>query len=182
MRNFLILIAVFMSLTQLTAAEEWNQIKPLQTTRAEVLNLLGYPVTPDTHVWGEFYRSGRQNIYISWTHADCYSQDLIYGSPPADLNVLVFKITVKPETRFTFDDIEKWDLSEKNLTPSMFQGPWQTECLGSDKKVCTRKNDEKGFGYTTTTGGKVSELYYYPPDQESMALKDKLPACSAEGK
>lgn len=185
MRNLLIIIAVILSLTQLTFAVEWNDIKPLQTTRPEVIKLLGDPLPRnrnDFHT-GERFDFDGQSVYIRWAVIDSCDRNVIDFQPAPDLNVVAYQITVVPREPLPLADIEKLNPPRKPLpgTDIIPMGP--VNCLGSGGKwSCSIINNEAGFGYTTSTENKVIWLYYFPSEKEVLAWKEKVPLCSDEKK
>ena len=185
MKNLLITIAVFLSLTQLAFAKEWNGIKPLQTSRAEVIKLLGNPLPRDQKIFhvGERFESEGQSIYIRWTSSDCREEMIFDDAPPIGLNVLAHQITVAPRSPLALLNIEKLDLPQKSSTLPGFSAWGSTNCLGSGGKwSCIRLNIEAGFGYTTATDKTVVWLYYFPSEREELEWKEKVPLCSIEKK
>ena len=179
MRNFLIMLAFVLSLTQMAFAKEWNGIKPLQTTRAEVIKLLGEPKPPDHEVLGEHFAVNGENVYIIWIRADCRGEEeMIAGTPPTDLNVVVNQITVDPKSFLTKEDVKKIDPPKESLMLPGFFISGAHNCLGSGGKwTCSVSNGESGFGYGTNTEGQVDRLYYNASEKEQKAWNEKLLPC-----
>lgn len=182
MQKFLITIAVILLSTVLTVAKEWNGIAPLISTRAEVIKLLGEPKPPNHEVLGEHFAVDGENVYIIWIRADCWGEgNIIAGTPPTDLNVVVNQITVDPKSFLTKEDVEKIDPLKESPTLPGVKVSGRHNCLGSGGKwACSVMNDESGFGYGTNTEGQVDRLYYFASDEKRAAWREKTTPCKSE--
>jgi hypothetical protein len=181
MRNFLLLLAICLSGAQLTFAKEWNGIKPLQTTRAEVIKLLGKPLprdNKDLHT-GEHFQFDQHSVYITWKRADCADQKLIDDSPSPNLPVKVYQITVVPPAPLALADVKKLNIPQQSPTSSGFTRAGPMHCSGSGGNwSCSMLYMETGFGYTTETSGGVIWLYYFPSEKEEQLWNEKILLCS----
>lgn len=200
-----ILLIGFLCLINLTIpgfAREWRSIFPLQTTRGELLKLLGEP-QKDQLKEGEYFKVSDGIVKIRWQRPDCYGQ--VTKEPAAGAASLVYQITFIPDEPLAESSIESEkktrpeDYSEKLPKPEDYSDlskkkraevklvykEWisqDVDCLiGADGSSCSIMGRYSGFGYSTSNKG-VTALYYYPTEKESTAWKQGRPACSSDSK
>jgi hypothetical protein len=184
MQKLLILTIVILLLTLATFAKEWNGIIPLISTRAQVIKLLGEPKPPNHEVLGEHFAIDGENVYINWTRADCRDEEnIIAGTPPPALNVVVHQITVDLKSMLTLEDVKKIDPPKEISNLPGFTNRGSQTCVGSGGKwLCSETNLESGFGYNTNTENEVDRLYYFPSDKEVATWREKTKPCQGEKK
>ena len=191
---FLIGFFCLINLTAPCLAREWRNIFPLQTTRGELLKLLGEPQKVRAEE-GEYFKIRDGIVKIRWTRPDCYGQDAVTNEPAAEAASLVYQLTFIPEEPLTLSSIE----SEKSIRPEEYPETsgnvkpgvksvykkWisqDVDCLiGADNTFCSIMGRYNGFGYSSSNKG-VTALYYYPTEKESTAWKQGRPACSSDSK
>jgi hypothetical protein len=164
-------------------AKEWHNIYPLQTTRAEVLNLIGS--TPQSQPEkSEFFEVENNIVTIKWTKPDCYCEDSIIEGEKADLDALVYQITVEPKISLPLKSLEPTivDNSKKQrIELKKAYKNWSdqdVDCLiGQDNSICSITNFRTGFGYSLLNF-EVTALYYLPTEKQSKDWKEKHKLCS----
>jgi hypothetical protein len=185
-QRFLIITAVVLSTTILTLAKEWRGITPLVSTRADVLKILGEPKPPNDQFLGERFTVDGEIVYIAWTRADCRDEEnMIAGTPPPALNVVVQQITVDRKSKLTLEDVRKMDppkkvLTSEGLIPKGFSAIVYHHCYGWGG-ACTVMNPS-GFGYSTNTERQVTRLYYLTSSEEFASWSEKTTPCQSEKK
>jgi len=157
-------------------AESWRGITPLQTTRAEVLQILGAPQQNNADQ-SEYFELDEQTIIIRWARADCAGQDRIIAKPESVApESLVYQITVKPKKPLELIEVGEPDKrpdESKDATSRRWLAN-DVECFGDN---CTVTNSRKGFGYSTGKDGVVA-VYYFPADAENKRRNAQYKPCS----
>lgn len=168
-------------------AKDWNNIFPLKTTRAEVIQMLG---SPNQSNEGEYFEIDNQRVIFRWTRPDCYGENSIIEKQPVSLDALVFQITVEPKD--PKDERYINIRNELNSKPSdssdskdikTVYKKWisnDVNCLiDANGSSCSITNDEKGFGYSTSND-EITRIYYFPTEKELKTREETHQPCKAK--
>ena len=165
-------------------AKDWNNIFPLKTTRAEVIQMLGYPNQSNE---SEYFEIDNQIVTFRWTRPDCSGENSIIEKPPVSFDALVFQITVEPKD----PKDERYITIRNELSPSSSDSKdiktvykkWisnNVDCLmGANGSSCSITNDEKGLGYSTSND-EITCIYYFPTEKELKTRKETYQPCKAK--
>ena len=167
-----------------TFAKSWQNILPLQTTRAEVLNLFGSPKT-SLNDKIEYFVVDNQTITFTWTRADCSVEDATVDVKSVKSDSLVYQVTVEPDA--PLQSINSYTFDEPKIPapiPGFYLSSYQTNCLSnrSGQFSCSSVSSAYGFGYSNSNRG-FTALYFFPTNEENKIWKEKHKSCSqVEGK
>ncbi len=162
-----------------TLAKSWKNIFPLQTSRAEVLNLLGSPKI-SLKDKSEYFIVGDQKVTFRWTRADCSGEDAITDEKLVKPNSLVYQITVVPDVALRSIDFYNSDEPKGATTVSGFLlSSYMTNCISnsSGQFSCSSVNSVYGFGYSNSNRG-FTALYFVPTEEENKIWNGKHKPCS----
>ena len=181
-RTFFTVFLWFILLTAACFAKDWHNIYPLQTTRAEVVKLLGEPQKSQTSR-DEYFRVDDNIVIIRWVRADCDGDNLFIRDKPPDPSALVFQISVSLKVPLEklppeFDKTKKDYGANKSDAKSAYREllSQDVDCFGD---WCTIMNRQKGIGYVSSKTG-IDVLHYFPNKEEFNAWKEKHKTCSSE--
>jgi hypothetical protein len=166
------------------SAKSWQNVIPLQTTRAEILNLLGNPKI-NLKDKSEYFVLDNQTITFRWMRANCSAEAAIIDEKLIKPNSLVYQITVVPDT--PLQSISSYTFDEPKIAssvPGFYWIPYITNCISnqSGEFSCSSVSGEYGFGYSKSNRG-FTALYFVPTWKEEKIWKDKhLPCLSVENK
>lgn len=158
------------------AARRWRNVIPLQTTRAEIFQLLGRPKhdKPDK---GEYFDLDTETVTFRWVHPACPTQNAVEDERSLRPDDLVFQVTTKP----------KYPILSKNLPfdepaskPRHFSFDYDVDCLVNTEgngSACSISNGREGFGYSTAKEF-VTAVYYFATDAEAEAWNREHQSCA----
>lgn len=164
-----------------TFAKSWQNVFPLKTTRAEILNLFGNPKTD--LVTGEYFFVDDQIVTFLWTRADCSGDGAIVNEKLVEPNSFVYQITVEPHTPLQYIDSYTFDLPKvASSVPGFYSTTYQTNCISnsSGQFSCSSVSLYYGFGYSNSNRG-FNSLYFFPTSEEIKTWKEKQKPCPSVG-
>jgi hypothetical protein len=153
----------------------------LQTTRAEILQLLGDP-KHDKSGDGEYFDLDTETATFRWVHPTCPTQNSVEDERSIRPDDLVLQITVKPKYPTRSEDL---GLVSDKAPPKQFSY-WldeDIECSGTTEASlthCTITNGREGFGYSTAEG-LITSIYYFALDAEAESWNQGHPSCATAG-
>ena len=171
-RRLAFALAVLATLAAPCAGKEWRTFVPLQTTRADVIGILGAP-TPGDSPGAEQFNLSTETVVIRWIRPGCKTPFDGVNRASLGLGDVVYQVSVTPKTPFP--------TTQLGLTGPKSMADWlccDVNCTGTTEcgYACTEMNSISGFGYSTSTEGLVTATYYFPT-KDQVATWDA--ACDA---
>lgn len=161
-------------------AKEWNNITPLKTTRADVIQILGNPILDDSDN-GEHFNFNNYVIRFRWTRANCFAEPSKDQDKPKSMDDLVLQITVEPKypqyEKIVEEELES-EQGRKREIKDVYK-KWLSSDLHCFGNSCTISNFTTGFGYTSSKDG-FTALYYVATEADWRKLKEGLEPCSVD--
>ena len=149
--------------------KEWRGIIPLQSTRADVIKLLGNP----KQQWNnpEFFEVDIGTVKFDWIDPDCVRKYPVEPLESIKANDLVLNISITLKKPMTSKELGFPDQQTVCLSclGSSTNGPWSN---------CIIWDCDGGFGYTTSKDG-VTSLSYGPSYQEFKDWKKNHSTCKS---
>jgi hypothetical protein len=158
--------------------KSWQEISPLKTTRAEVLQMLGPPFI-DPSDKSEYFGLGHEIVKLRWTRAKCFEPPSESNAVALDPSDLVIQVTVEPKAPLSYGEFEPLKLEAESRANERFPEftVYSTNCLGGREAMsCSFTNDKTGFGYSTSKMGTTA-VYYFPTKTEWDNWKASHAAC-----
>ncbi|MEQ1921523.1 MAG: hypothetical protein ABL952_03345 [Pyrinomonadaceae bacterium] len=157
--------------TNFAMAKGWNNIIPLQTTRAEVIKLLGEPKAFQGN-GPEYFAFNGDKVFFQWARGSCYKIGrLVIDESLVTQDSVVYEFKVEPHS----SNQPKYEAEVKEFLASLNK----MDCVGPNKGACGSWSFDIGFGYSRSDRG-INRVSYHATPTESNDWFLTLKPCSVE--
>lgn len=139
-------------------AKEWRGIKPLRSTRSDVVRLLGAPKT-NQNTGAEFFDLSGEVVTIKWADPTCGRKYPIAETAVINPEDVVLSLEVFPKKAVRLSELHPLPLTA-NAT-----------CLSN--VGCMLWDDEEGVAFSTSGGGVKKVSYYSTADEFKDWLRER---------